>query len=356
MTFVSGPAPVCIDEYQRVPEILEAIKAELNRDGSPGRFIITGSTRHDAIPLAAQALTGRLHLLTVLPLSQRELAGAGGSLLGTLFDAPRSTVSAAPSSTAAEEYRERVTAGGFPPALRRRSAAARHRWFEDYVRASLERDATELARIQRKAALPDLLVRLAAQTGQVLNIATAGEATGLKKRTALNYVRLLEALFLVQRLPAWGTTLRARAAAQPKVHVVDAGLAARLLRVTPQKLARREPSALQQFGHLLETFVIGEIRKEASWMEGIAALGHWRTHDGAEVDLVVERNDGAVVAFEVKAGSRVAGRDLAGLRIIRDSLGARFVAGCVLYTGRRSYNAEDRIHVLPVDRLWNALS
>lgn len=353
-TFVSGPAPVCIDEYQHVPVVLDAIKAELNRDGSPGRFVITGSTRHDAIPRAAQSLTGRLHLLTVLPLSQRELAGADGGLLGSLFEVPKSTISSTPSATTREQYVERVIAGGFPPALRRRNGDARARWFDDYLRASLERDVTELARIRRKAALPDLLVRLAAQTGQVLNVTAAGAAAELKKGTAVSYVKLLEALFLVHRLPAWGKTLRTRAAAQPKVHVVDSGLAAHLLRLSAEKLARPEPSAIQQFGHLLETFVVGEIRKEASWMEGIATLGHWRTHDGAEVDLVVERHDGAIVAFEVKAGTRIAGRDFTGLRTIRDALGPAFAAGCVLYTGTRSYTADDRIHVLPVDRLWSA--
>lgn len=351
-TFVSGPAPVCIDEYQHVPVVLDAIKAELNRDGSPGRFVITGSTRQDAAPKAAQALTGRLHSMTVHPLSQGEIAGVDENLVEALFSEPLATVTARPSSTTRAEYVARVVAGGFPPALRRATASARARWFDDYVEQCLERDMAELARIQQKAALPELLARLAAQTGQVLNIAAAGAAAALSKRTADNYAKLLEALFLVYRLPAWGKTLRARAAATPKLHVADSGLAARLLRLTTEKLARRDATALQQFGHLLETFVVGEVRKQVSWMDGIAGLGHWRTHDGVEVDLVVERDDGSTVALEVKAGARVTGRDLGGLRVIRDALGDAFVAGVALHTGSRSYTAEDRIHVLPVDRLW----
>lgn len=100
----------------------------------------------------------------------------------------------------------------------------------------------------------------------------------------------------------------------PKLHVIDSGLAARLLRLTADELSQRNPTAFQQFGHVLETFVVGEALKQVSWMDGVAGVGHWRTHDGGDVDLVIERNDGSVVAIEVKAGTRVSGRDLAGLR------------------------------------------
>ncbi|MEX0947160.1 MAG: DUF4143 domain-containing protein, partial [Acidimicrobiia bacterium] len=353
-TFVSGPGPVFIDEYQHVPMILDAIKVELNRDGSPGRFVISGSTRHDALPRAAQALTGRLHLMDILPLAQGEIDGTSDTLVARLFADPASTVDARRSTTTRERYIARVTDGGFPPALRRARPAARSRWFDDYLALCLERDVAELARIQQKAALPKLLARLSGQTAQMLNIASAGEAAGLKARTAENYTKLLEALFLVQRLPAWGTTLRARAVAMPKLHVVDAGLAAHLLRLTPEKLARRDATAMQEFGHLLETFVAAEVMKQLSWMDDIVGLGHWRTHDGAEVDLVIERRDGTVVAIEVKAATRVTTKDLTGLRAIRDALGDAFLAGVVLNTGPQAYRAEDRIQVLPIDRLWTA--
>src|SRR5665811_1070588 len=126
------------------------------------------------------------------------------------------------------------------------------------------------------------------------------------------------------------------------------GLAARLLRLSPSKLAGRDPSSLAQFGHLLETFVIGECRKQLSWLDDISIVGHWRTHDGIEVDLVVEADDGRVTALEVKAGSRVPGSSQSGLGSLRDKLGARFVAGVTLHTGERSYTHDDRLHVLPI--------
>ncbi|WP_459643281.1 ATP-binding protein [Kineococcus sp. NUM-3379] len=350
--FMAGPAPVCVDEYQRAPLLLDAIKAELNRDGRPGRFILAGSTRFEALPEAAQSLTGRLHRLTVRPLTQCELTENRVPFLTRLFATPDEVVDNAPSTTTREEYIERVTSGGFPLALARDATAARNRWFDDYVRLTLERDVRELSKVRQAAALPRLLERLASQTAQVLNTTAAATDAGLDDRTADGYLRLLEAVFLVQRLPAWGRTVSSRTRQRPKLHVIDPGVAARLLRLAPEKLAHRSPAALAQFGHLLETFVVQELLSQASWTDDLTDAGHWRTRDGTEVDLVVERDDGAVVAIEVKAGTRVPGPDLGGLRKLRDALGEQFLAGVALYLGERAYTYEDRLHVMPVDRLW----
>ena len=350
--FVSGPEPVCIDEYQKAPVVLDAIKAELNAGLRPGRFLITGSTRHDALPAAAEALTGRLHIVTIYPLSQGELAGVRENLVELLFEDPiRVLTQAGTAQITRSQYIERITAGGFPLALAR-PPAIRGRWFDDYVISTLERDVKELSKIRQGEALPRLLARLAGQTAQVLNVAAAAREARIDSETAEAYLRLLEAVFLLQRLPAWGTTLRARASAKPKLHLLDSGVAARLLRLTPAKLARLDPTSLQQFGHLLETFAVCEVIKQASWLDGIAGYGHWRTYDGDEVDLVLEREDGALVAFEVKSGARVPGGAFKGLRKLRDATGEAFVAGVVLYLGQRSYTYEDRLHVMPVSSLW----
>lgn len=349
---VNGPPPVCIDEYQKAPDLLDALKARLNREGArPGTAVLTGSTRHDAIPRTAQALTGRLHVLTILPLSQGEIAGHREDLLERLIVDPEAVVGTlSRSTTDRAEYVRRVCAGGFPLALRR-SGPARVRWFDDYVRSSVERDAVELARIRQRKVLGQLLERLAGQTAQILNVAVASRGLDADRKTIDGYVRLLEDLFLVQTLPAWGTTLRARAVKHPKIHMVDSGLAARLLRCRESRLATLDPTALSEFGHLLETFVHAELRKQASWLEEPLAFGHWKADDD-EVDVVIELDDGRVLAIEVKANQRISAVDSNGLRKLRDALGNRFVAGIAFSTGSRSYTAEDRIHVLPIDRLW----
>lgn len=336
--------------------MLDPIKAELNRDGRAGRFVLTGSTRYDALPTAAQSLTGRLSRLTIHPLSQGEIARVHEDLVPQLFTDPEAAVAMLPSSsTQREEYVDRLVAGGMPMALSRSSLPARHRWFDEYVDLTLERDVRELSRIRQGALLPKLLNRLAGQTAQVLNMERAARDSGLDPVTAESYTRLLEAVFLIHRLPAWGKTLRSRATASPKIHVVDSGVAARLQRLSATRLKQRGPTIQTELGHLLETFVTAQVLKQASWIEDIASYGHWRTRDHDEVDIVLERDDGAILAIEVKAAGRVPGEDFRSLRKLRSAAGRSFVAGVVMYLVPRSYTFEDRLHAMPVDRLWRTV-
>lgn len=348
--------PFCIDEYQYVVEVLDTIKAWLNRNGTrPGVAVLTGSTQQDSVPRAAQALTGRLHSFRVLPLSQGEIGGAYEDLIPALREDPASAVAAhATSTTSREEYASRIAAGGFPLALSR-TGSARNRWFDDYVQTSIDRDAAELARIGRRQALSELVSLLAARSAQVVNVANLSDALELNRKTVEGYLRLLEDLFLIFRLPAWGKTLNAKATGSPKVHMVDSGLAARLLQIGPEKLARLDPSTLTEFGHLLESFVVGELLKQVSWIDESVTVGHWRTSDGDEVDLILEFEDGRVLAFEAKASERVSSKGFRGLRRLRDALGDRLIAGVALALGSRSYTLEDQLHVMPVDRLWRTV-
>ena len=350
--FVAGEAPVFIDEYQHVPEVLDAIKAELNRDTRPGRYVITGSTNYLTLPLTARTLTGRAHVVDVLPLSQGEMVCASEDFASCLIRDPQSLVSADTGSATREDYVARVVAGGFPPALSRVRSADRRRWFDDYLELVVERDVLELSRIRQRQQLPRLLTKLASQTGGLLNIASAAAAVQMEESTAENYTKLLEAVFLIRRLPAWGTTLGSRVGAAPKVHILDSGLGARLLSLTEEKLVAANPQAVTEFGHLLETFVVGEIIKQLGWLEEPVQVGHWRTHDGDEVDLVLERSDGSIVAIEVMAGTMVRGRKVSAIRKLRDRLGSSFAAGLILYTGRDAYGMDDSIFVVPIDRIW----
>jgi predicted AAA+ superfamily ATPase len=343
--------PVFIDEYRRVPNILQPIKARINRNTHPGMFLLAGSSSYDSLPSGTQALTGRIQRLPVHPLTQAEIDGTANRFIEDAFEG-NITHTADPATTGRMDYVDRITRGGMPLALAESSDTARARWFAGHVGQSLRRDAGQLRQLQRAAALPKLLSAVAGQTAGMLNIARLGEILELFRPTVTSYLGLLEALFLVDTLPAWGTTVSSRSVATPKIHIVDSGIGAHLLRLSRVKLQRGDPSALTEFGHLVESFVVQEIIRQSTWMDDVVTAGHWRTRDNDEVDLILERHDGAVLAFEMKAGDHVDSKQLSGLRKLRDRLGDTFIAGIAFHLGRRGYPVEDRLHTMPVERLW----
>jgi len=352
--FVAGSDLVLIDEYQHVPELLDAIKAELNRDLRPGRYVLAGSTRYSTLPRAGQALTGRVDIVEVLPLSQGEIDGSREGIVHSLLEGVLPDLAGLASHTDRDEYAQRITSGGMPVALRRPPGRSRSRWFANYLNLILDRDVMEISRIRQREMLPRLLDQFAARTAQVLNIAAAAQTIGMEKSSAENYLRLLEAVFLVQRLPAWGTTLGSRITRQPKLHLVDSGVAAWLLGLTPEKISGADPAALTEYGHLTETFAVSEILKQLSWWDAPVSAGHFRTGAGDEVDLVVETDEGRVIAFEIKAGTRIHREDLRGIRALRTRLGDRLTAAVIFYTGAHAYQHEEGSLVLPLDSLWAA--
>jgi len=273
------PRPVLVDEYARVPEVMDVVKTLLNRDGAPGQFLLAGSTRYGSVPAVAQTLTGRVDLLPVWPLSQGELNGRHETLVADLVAGRPPS----PTDTRVDraEYARRVVAGGMPIPLRLATQAARNRWYDQHLLSTLDKDVAEIAKVRRRVLLPRLAAAVAARTAQLVNVADLGRHLGIDRTTAEDYLRLLEAVFLHHVLPAWGTTLSSRSAATPKLHMVDTGLGARLVRVTPEKLLAARPSALQQFGHLLETFAVNDICKQVHWLDDAVDVGHWRTHDGS---------------------------------------------------------------------------
>jgi predicted AAA+ superfamily ATPase len=351
--FLPASDRVYIDEYQRVPALLDAVKARLNRDGRPGQFVLAGSTSSNSLPAGTQALTGRLLRLPVYPFAQSEIEGASGpTTVFRLLYGDASTPAEFTTATDKEDYVRRLAAGGFPSAVLARSEAARQRWFAGYTAQTVGRDLPMIEPVRRPMALRRLLGIVAARTGQTLNLSNLAAEAGLNPKTTVIYLDLLEAAFVVHQLQAWAPVATPRSFKKPKTHILDTGLGAHLLRLSPEKLARRTAESLTAFGHLLESFVVAEVLKEISWLDEPASVGHWRTYEGLEVDLVVETWDGSILAFEVTAAQRLKQGDLAGLRALRAKTGAAFKAGVVLHTGLHSSHPEDRLFTMPIDRLW----
>lgn len=345
------PRPVCIDEFQHELFLLDAIKAELNRQLKPGRYLLAGSTRYAMLPDTSQSLTGPAHVITMWPLSQGELIGHRETALDQLITDPTTLVAGNRSTTRQADYEQLILAGGYPSALVKKPEA-RSRWLQNYVNLVVQRDMAEMTKMRVRQTAPQVLRLLAEQTSQVLNVAAIANAMHTNPHSANHLIGLLESIFLVHRLEAFGTTLGARVAKSPKVHLVDSGLAAHLLRITEAKLSGLQPAVLTQFGQVLKTFTVNELIKQSGWASEMVEFSHFRTRDGDEVDLVIEARDGRVAGVKVAASSIISDQDFRGLRILRDRLRDEFVGGVLINLGEYSATYDDRLHVLPLDRLW----
>ena len=206
-----------------------------------------------------------------------------------------------------------------------RTGRRRTAWFDSYVAGVIDREVRALTDATYLRELPRLLRLCAARTAGELDVTDLARDLGLSRPTTDSYLAHLEAVFLIQTVPAWSTNLTARVVRRPKLTLTDTGLAARLL----GGRLRTDPELA---GRLVETLVMGELRAQAEWSETRPNLFHFRDRDGAEVDLVLESGDGRVVGVEVKAGATVRADDLGGLRLLERRLGSDFAAGLVLCT------------------------
>jgi uncharacterized protein len=343
--FVAGlDDPVVIDEVQRVPDLLLAIKEAVDRDPRPGRFLLTGSANVLSNRKVKDALTGRTELVRLWPLSQAEIHGSQTNFIDAIYAQSPPRIDDAPVGRAA--FVDVVAAGGYPEALRR-EGRRRQTWFRDYVETTLDRDLREVSDALKLDAMPRLLRLLAAQAASLLNYKTVADRLQLHPDTAKSYTQLLETVFLVLRLPAWRPGLGPREVHSPKLHLVDSGMLAHLLSADEPRIASDD----QITGRLLESFVAMEIVKHRDWAQTDARIHHYR--DGRdEIDLVLENRSGEIAAIEVKAGATLAARDWRALAKLRDRVGARFRAGVVIHSGRQTIPLGDRLWAIPLSGLW----
>lgn len=338
--------PVVLDEIQKAPALLPAIKLAVDRRREAGRFLLTGSADVLALPRVSESLAGRMEVLTLWPLSQGELASRREGFIDALFAAANLELGATGEARAG--LIERALRGGFPEAVARRDPERRRAWFRSYVTTMLERDVRNLAQIEGLTDLPRLLNLLAARSASLLNIAELSRSVGFPHTTLTRYLTLLERAFLVRRVPAWAGNRARRAVKTPRVWIPDTGLLGHLAGLTPTRLAE-EPTAV---GLLLETFVASELAKQLGWSRTRVELFHFRTHGGREVDIVLEADDGRLAGIEVKAAATVGVADLKGLTALREVVGKRFYRGVVLYTGRETLPFGSNLWALPVSALW----
>ncbi len=344
--FVDSPDLLAIDEIQRAPELLLAIKASVDEDPRPGRYLLTGSSRLFGMVAAPDALPGRMETIELWPFSQGELDGAPDGFIDAVF-ALGPTLRHESTVTRAE-YASRIVRGGLPEATSRDDARRRQRFFDGYVQALIDRDVMQLSDIHHKGELRTLVRLLAGRSATIIAAQSLESALGLSRPTIARYLQALEEIFLVKRIPGWSRNLGTRATAAPKMIFVDSGIAANELATDARALLR--PGA--PFGPLLESLVLSELARQLTWSEQSVELSHYRDHSKFEVDAVLENRSGQVVGIEVKAASTVGPDDFRGLRRLSDRLGDDFITGIVLYTGTATLPFGDKLRAMPVSAIW----
>ncbi|MGH3898013.1 MAG: ATP-binding protein, partial [Pseudonocardiaceae bacterium] len=289
---------------------------------------------------------GRMETIELWPFSQGEIDSAPDAFIDTAFRLGpdirhESTITRA-------DYADRVVRGGLPEAVVRTDPRRRGRFFDAYVQNLIDREVRQLAEIERAPQLTTLIRLLAARSGLLVAAGSLESELQISRPTVARYLRLLEEVFLIKRVPGWSRNLGTRATAAAKLVFVDSGIAARLLALDAHTL--RRPGA--PFGPLLEGFVVSELARQLTWSQELADLYHYRDHNKVEVDAVLENRQRQVVGIEVKAASTVRSDDFNGLQRLADKLGDDFLVGIVLYTGNTTLPFGPKLRAMPISALW----
>lgn len=349
--FVAGlPDQVILDEVQRVPELLSAIKLSVDNDRRPGRFILTGSANLLLLPGVQESLAGRMEVIYLNPLSEQEKHHSSYSLLEAMISGqlkPAITGIQPPVSGVAEA----VVRGGYPEPNTRTEQRAQQ-WYRQYLNAIIQRDVQDIAKIRDSDELLRLLKLIALRTGNLINISNLMQDIGLQRDTISRYISILERLFLIRTLPAWHHNASKRLIKAPKIHIIDSGLACAL---TGLKNADwYQPT--NSFGGVLESFVVQQLMCQSGWVDNELRFSHYRDKDQVEVDLVIEQGD-RLWGVEIKKAASVQAKDARGLARLAEQAGDSWQGGMLLYTGTNTLPLADipNAFAVPMDRLWQML-
>lgn len=343
--FIRGLDRAIIDEIQRAPNLLLAIKKTVDEDYRPGRFLLTGSANVLTLPRVADSLAGRMETIRMLPLARAEIENRAPTFLERLFEG---SLRSQRDAIVGDDLVQLALHGGFPEAISRDSERRRQDWARSYLTSILTRDLRDIAEVEKLTELPKFVRLLAEHSGQLVNYSQLASGINVNHRTGQRYVGLLEQVFLIGTLQPWFTNALKRIVKTPKLHFLDSGLLAAARGLTFDRIKADRGA----FGALLESFVFSEVLKLMTASDLRLTPHHFRDRDMREVDIVLERDDGMIAAIEVKASATVKASDFSGLRALAEACGDSFAFGAVLYDSTDVVPFGDRLAAAPLSCLW----
>jgi uncharacterized protein len=340
--------PVLIDEWQIVPESLNAVKEIVDSDSRRGQFIVTGSVRGD-IDSPMWPGTGRLVRLPMYGLVEREISQSidGPSWFDRVIAGER--FSGFWTTENVRSYVDRALRSGFPEPALQLEERPRQQWLTSYVDQLITRDAAGIDSARDPQRLRRYLTALALNSAGIVDDTTLWSAAQINKTTARAYDTLLQNLLVVENVPAWTSNRLKRLTLAPKRYLVDSGLFTGVLGATSSDVLLDG----DLLGRVLDTFVASQLRAELALSIPQRRLSHLRQTEGRrEVDLIVEIGPRKIVAIEVKATSTPGPDDTKHLRWLRREMGDDLVAAVLLHTGPTSIEFDEGVIALPIATLW----
>lgn len=334
-----------IDGVQRVPALLPAIKKVVDEDNRSGQYLLTGSANIQSLPNVQESLAGRVAKIRLRPLSQGEQQKKKPAFLGRAF---AQLFVDNQSHYKRDEILEMALAGGFPEALKLNNRQ-RKSWHLDYLDALLERDLKDIAKINRKEAMRELVTILAAWSSKFMDISGIGASLAIRRPTIESYLNALETLYLVERVRPWTKTDYDRVGKQSKLFMSDGGLMASTLGWRIDQI-RLDPD---RSGKLVETFAFNELAAQVDTDAFTYQLFHYRDREKREIDFIIEREDGAILGIEIKASTSVGKSDFKHLAWFQKNLAAeeQFV-GIVIYSGEHVVSFGNNLWAIPFGEIW----
>lgn len=344
------PGPTVIDEVQRAPDLLRAVKLEVDRHRAPGRFLLTGSAHVLTLASVSETLAGRVAVHELRPFAWSEMQRTQPLSISELFRSgrPEKLLRRSKAAGGTAELQRVVLSGGFPDPALMTSRRARSTWFESYRQTVLERDLRDIANVSLVPELGRLMVAIALRSGALLNVAELARDLGLSESTTRRHIQLLRQTFQVETLAPFASNRFKRLVKSPKIYWTDSGVAAHLAAVTTWHDLERRNMA----GAMLETWVHAELRKLLSLEPDRMEISFWRSREGHEVDFLLERG-GESIGIEVKSSAAIRDRDLAGLRRCRDLLGRQWRLAIMLYMGSDLVTVDRSTIAIPASRFFS---
>lgn len=335
-----------IDEVQRAPELLSAIKLVVDENTAPGQYLLTGSANIQSLPTTKESLAGRIRNIRLRPLTQGEILGKKPLFIDHLFEEKIQ------KKSQTHYHRKAILdiafRGGFPETLHF-NHQERHLWHQDYLNALLERDLKDITHIVHHQAMQDLIKTLAAWSGKFMDISAIGSGLSIRRPTIESYINALEALYLIERIQPWTQTDYERVGKQSKLYMTDSGLMASILKWRIQQVELNADRS----GKIIETFIFNELAAQIDASNGRYQLFHYRDREKREIDFLIERDDEALLGIEVKAGSSISTADFKHLKWFQENIAKkRPFIGIVLYTGDIAGSMGNGLWAIPIHYLW----